>query len=127
MAEALWRARFGEDAPAVSCGVAPATYADGFMIAVMAETGADLSSFECRDLAHTAIDADTLVVCLAEEACDEARRLAGEAGARFEDWRLPDPAIVEGGRETKLDAYRAVRDELARRIAGFERETGHGR
>ena len=29
---------------------------------------------------------------------------------------MPDPSLVEGSRETQLDAYRTVRDLLMRRI-----------
>ena len=31
-------------------------------------------------------------------------------------WRMPDPSLVEGSREMQLDAYRAMRDLLMRRI-----------
>lgn len=119
MGEALWRKRFGDKAQAVSCGVEPAAFPDGYMIAVMAETGADLSRFECRDLNDVSPGPGSLVVCLAEEACDEARRLAERTGARAEDWVLPDPTEAPGGRDAKLDAYRAVRDRLAERIEIF--------
>ncbi len=119
MGEALWRKRFGAQAQAVSCGVEPAAFPDGYMIAVMAETGADLSRFECRDLNDVSPGPGSLVVCLAEEACDEARRLAERTGARAEDWVLPDPTEAPGGRDAKLDAYRAVRDRLAERIEIF--------
>ena len=33
-----------------------------------------------------------------------------------EFWNTLDPTIVEGNRETRLDAYRQVRDFLKRRI-----------
>jgi hypothetical protein len=29
---------------------------------------------------------------------------------------MPDPSVVEGSRESRLDAYRALRDLLMRRI-----------
>jgi hypothetical protein len=33
-----------------------------------------------------------------------------------EFWNTFDPSIIEGSREVRLDAYRAVRDTLLRRI-----------
>ena len=33
-----------------------------------------------------------------------------------EFWNTFDPSIVEGSRETRLDAYRAVRDRLIEKI-----------
>ena len=33
-----------------------------------------------------------------------------------EFWPMLDPTVVEGSRETRLDAYRDVRDTLMRRI-----------
>jgi protein-tyrosine-phosphatase len=116
MAEALWRARFGADAKAQSCGIEPASCADGFMIAVMREEGADLSSFEPQGLEAIAADPETLVICLAPEADAAAKALAKSAKARVEHWHLADPAEIEGSREARLDAYRAIRDALKFRI-----------
>ena len=33
-----------------------------------------------------------------------------------EFWMTMDPSIIEGNREVRLDAYRAVRDQLKKRI-----------
>ena len=33
-----------------------------------------------------------------------------------EFWNTLDPSIIEGARETRLDAYRQVRDQLIARI-----------
>ena len=116
MAEALWRARFGPQARVQSCGIEPASVADGFMIAVMREAGADLGNFEPRGLEAVTAGPDTLVICLAPEANGAAEAFAHASGARIEHWHLADPAAVEGSRETRLDAYRAIRDALQTRI-----------
>jgi hypothetical protein len=34
----------------------------------------------------------------------------------MEYWPTPDPTATEGNREQRLDAYRAVRDQLTRQI-----------
>lgn len=119
MAEALWRARFGAGAVAVSCGVEPAELADGFMIAVMREEGADLSGFEPQGLDAVPDMPGALIVCLAAEAHEAAQALAARCAARVEDWHLPDPVAVEGSREARLEAYRAVRETLKARIASI--------
>lgn len=123
MAEALWRRRFGDDAAAVSCGLSPAAWPDGFMIAVMAEKGLDLSSFECRDLAEAGDDPAELVVCLAPEAGGEAAAFAERRDAEYALWPVIDPTTQAGGREARLAAYRAARDDIEARIARYMRES----
>jgi len=119
MAEALWKARFGSTAHVQSCGVEPAAWPDGFMIAVMAERAIDLSDFECRDLAETADDPVQLVVCLAEDADPAASAFAEARGADYRLWPVPDPAVAEGSRDVRLEAYRQARDDISARIDGF--------
>ncbi len=34
-------------------------------------------------------------------------------------WSLPDPAVVQGTEEERLDAFRSVRDQIAARIGQF--------
>jgi len=45
-------------------------------------------------------------------ALDLTRRLPFDV----EYWPIPNPTAVEGSREQRLDAYRAVRDDLLKRI-----------
>ncbi|PWE17852.1 phosphotyrosine protein phosphatase [Marinicauda salina] len=119
MAEAFWRARFGADAQALSCGVRPAGFPDGFMIRVMAEVGVDLGAFECRDLDDARAAPVELVVSLAEAAREPARAFAEACGAAFEDWPVADPTQETGPREARLAAYRDARDAVAARIAAY--------
>jgi arsenate reductase len=55
---------------------------------------------------------DALVTLCAEEVCPV---WLGEA-LRVHGGDLPDPAAVEGTADDELDAFRAVRDELDRRL-----------
>ncbi|MEO1039402.1 MAG: low molecular weight phosphatase family protein [Pseudomonadota bacterium] len=123
MAEALWRAAFGADAPAISCGVEPASFPDGFMVSVMGELGHELSDYEPQDISAAQEDGAELIVSLAGEADAAARALAGDLGAAFAAWPERDPTRTRGGREEKLDSYRAVRDAIAARISQY-RKTG---
>ena len=56
-------------------------------------------------------DVDVVVTLCAEEVCPV---FLGDA-ARFH-WALPDPAAVQGDEDTRLEAFRRVRDELRRRL-----------
>jgi len=117
MAEALLRQQAGTRSSVQSCGVEPADLADGFMIAVMREEGVDLSGFEPQGLEGVSAGPQSLVICLAAEAHGAAEAFAAACGARVEHWYFADPAIIEGGREARLDAYRAIRDALKSRIS----------
>jgi len=57
-----------------------------------------------------------LIVTLAPEAHHRALELTRTLAANVEYWPTPDPTVAEGSREQRLDAYRAVRDQLTRRI-----------
>jgi len=124
MAEALWRAAFGVEARVASCGVEPAAYADGFMLAVMAEAGYDLRAHEPRDMAGLDAIKPALVICLAEEAEEAARRMARENGAELISWPASDPTVIATRREDQLEAYRKVRDAIAQRIEDYRVQSG---
>ena len=57
-----------------------------------------------------------LIVTLTPEAHHKALELTRTLAVEVEYWPTSDPAIQEGNREQRLDAYRAVRDHLLRRI-----------
>jgi protein-tyrosine-phosphatase len=92
---------------------------DPFAVAVMTEIGLDISrhkpvTFEELD-EWEGLNFD-LIVTLAPEAHHRALELTGTTGADVEYWPTADPSAVEGNREQRLDAYRAVRDQLLARI-----------
>jgi len=92
---------------------------DPFAVAVMAEIGLDISrhkplTFEELD-EWEGLNFD-LIVTLAPEAHHRALELTRTSAVDVEYWPTPDPTIVEGSREQRLDAYRAVRDQLVERI-----------
>ena len=79
-------------------------------IQVLAEIGIDISGHRSKSLDEAPRDRVEVVVTLcAEEVCPvwlgQAHRV---------HWGLPDPAAVEG--DGGLDAFRATRDELLRRL-----------
>jgi protein-tyrosine-phosphatase len=93
---------------------------DPFAVAAMAEVGIDIAEHEPTTIEEIedldGLDFD-LIVTLAPEAHHRALTLTHRIGAEVEYWQTADPSNVEGNREQRLDAYRAVRDQLAARIA----------
>jgi len=120
MAEAFWNKRMGGGA--TSCGIAPASLPDGFMISVMGELGHDLTEFECQSLDDLEI-APLQVICLSEGADAAASIAAAQWGADYHLWSFPDPWMQQGSREMRLAAYREVRDAIETRIKAFLTES----
>lgn len=118
MAAALAEHLYGQTMKIASAGVRTAE-SDPFVTAVMEEIGIDLSKHRPMSLEEL-IDLEgfdfDLVISLSPEAHHAALDLTGEHPVAVDYWPTEDPTIVEGNREQRLDAYRAVRDELMRRI-----------
>jgi len=118
MAAALFGHLFGRSAYAGSAGVRKGEL-DPFAVAAMDEIGLDIARHrpmtfeELEDWEGLNFD---VIVTLAPEAHHRALELTRTVAAEVEYWPTPDPTIAEGSREQRLDAYRAVRDQLMRRI-----------
>ena len=118
MAAALARYFFGSSLRIAEAGVR-AGEPDPFVAAAMEEIGIDLSRHkpvtldELEDLEGLDFD---LVVSLSPEAHHRALELTRARPVRVEYWPIPNPSAVWGNREQRLDAYRAVRDDLLERI-----------
>ncbi|WP_339741502.1 low molecular weight phosphatase family protein [uncultured Maricaulis sp.] len=120
MAAALWRRQFGDAAQARSCGVIPAAFADGYMLAVMAELGCDLEDISPMALSGVIDPPAALVVSLSSAADRLARQYAADKSAEFQAWPIPDPSETGGSREQRLAAYRQTRDAIKARIADWD-------
>jgi len=89
---------------------------DPFIVAVMDEIGIDISRHQPKvfdDLEDTSFDE---VISLSPEAQHKAVEMTRVMACEVLFWRTMDPSIVEGSRETRLDACRQVRDQLMTRI-----------
>jgi protein-tyrosine-phosphatase len=89
---------------------------DPFVGLIMDEIGIDLKkhrphSFE--DLEDSAFD---LLITLSPEAQRRAEDMSRTMAIEVENWPIQDPSHVTGSREQILDSYRAVRDDLVKRI-----------
>jgi arsenate reductase len=111
MAEGIARSLAPQGVKVSSAGSSPSSVRPQ-AIRVLEEIGIDISGQRSKGL--DSIDAgsvDAVITLCAEEVCPvfpgKAHRL---------HWGLPDPAAVTGTEETRLNAFRSVRDELVRRL-----------
>ncbi len=115
MAAAIMHHHFGHKTYVASAGIA-AGDPDPFVGIIMDEIGIDLKkhrphSFE--DLEDSAFD---LLITLSPEAELRAKDMSRTMAIQVESWPIEDPSRVSGSREQILESYRAVRDDLVKRI-----------
>lgn len=115
MAEALARHYFGREIYFASAGLKRGEL-DPFAVAAMEEIGIDLA----RHRPHTFEDLEDanfdLIVTLSPESHHKALEFTRALAVDVVYWPTLDATAATGARETILDAYRAVRDSLAKRI-----------
>ena len=120
MAAQLLKQMLGSGLYVASVGVRKGEL-DPFAVAAMEEIGIDIAGHrpmtfeELEDLEGLSFD---LIVTLSPEAHHRALELTRTAAVDVEYWPTSDPTFAEGSREQRLDAYRAVRDQLMGRIRG---------
>lgn len=118
MAASLLRNMFPRAIYVSSAGVRKGQL-DPFAVAAMDEVGQDISKHrpmtieELDDWEGLNFD---LIITLSPEAHHKALDMARTLAAEVEYWPVPDPAVAEGTREQRLEAYRNVRDLLFKRI-----------
>ena len=119
MAEALMKMVYGDRVFVDSVGLRREpgeTRVDPFAAAVIDEIGGDLSDFRPKTFDDLEDESFDLVISLTPEAQHRAVELARGRAVEIEYWPTLDPTLTDGTREQRLEAYRQVRDELARRI-----------
>jgi protein-tyrosine-phosphatase len=115
MAEGLLKHLLGHRIYVDSVGVRPDKI-DPFVIEVMDELGIDLSNHRGKNFEGLEDTSYDLIVSLSPEAQHQAVELTRTMACEVEFWNTLDPTIIEGNRETRLQAYREVRDTLKKRI-----------
>jgi protein-tyrosine-phosphatase len=119
MAQALMKLAYGDAVFVDSVGLKHEEgqdEVDSFAAAVIDEAGGDLTGFHPKTFAELEDESFDVVISLTPEAQHRAVEIAREHAVDIEYWPTHDPTLVTGSREQILDAYREVRDELARRI-----------
>ncbi len=115
MAEGLLKHLLGHRVYVDSAGVR-ASAIDPFVIEVMEEIGIDMSNHRGKSFENLEDTSYDIIVSLSPEAQHQAVELTRTMACEVEFWNTLDPTIIEGNRETRLEAYRQVRDTLKKRI-----------
>ncbi len=89
---------------------------DPFVVAVLDEIGIDLSRHRPKSFEDLEDDYFDLVISLSPEAQHRAVELTRTSSCEIEFWPTMDPSLVDGSREVRLDAYRALREHLLKRL-----------
>ena len=117
MAAAIMRHLFGKFVYVDAVGVRAGAL-DLMAVEVMDEIGIEIGKYRPKrfeDLEDVSFD---FCVTLSPEAQHRAIGLAHASAIEIEYWPTMDPTMIEGSRDQRLDAYRAVRDALLRKIRG---------
>lgn len=116
MAEGIARKIFGNTADIQSAGSNPSRV-HALAIQVMKEQGVDISQQWSKsiDSINTA-DIDWVITLCAEEVC---AYLGGKVQKKH--WPFPNPTDSASSTEEQLKRFRAMRDELTRKILEFQR------
>ncbi|MBJ3777770.1 low molecular weight phosphatase family protein [Acuticoccus sp. 2012] len=89
---------------------------DPFAVAVLAESGIDISHRTPRTLDELADTSFDLIVTLAPEAHHHVLELARTQSFDVEYWPTLDPSVTHGSRAQILESYRACRDALDKQV-----------
>ena len=115
MAEAVMKYLHGRRVYVDSVGLRPHPI-DPFVVTALDEIGIDVSKHRPKGFDDLEDDYFDLVISLSPEAQHRAVELTRTSSCEIEFWPTMDPSLVTGSRETQLDAYRTLRDDLLRRL-----------
>jgi arsenate reductase len=114
MAEGLARQHFGSSVMVQSAGSRPSAV-NPLAVRVMHEVGIDIGQQTAKSVDTVEAGAiDTVVTLCAEEVCPAFFGLT----RRFH-WPLVDPVSAAGAEAERLQCFRDVRDEIARRLTSL--------
>ena len=116
MAEGLLRHAGGEAFAVESAGIEPSSVRPE-AIEIMREIGIDISKHRSKSIDEFTGQAFDYVITV----CDNAQQncpVFPEATRRIH-WSIEDPAAVGGAEQTRLEAFRAARDDLRERLGEF--------
>ena len=99
---------------AESAGVTPGD-PDPLSSAALDEIGLAIAS-PPRDVEKVKLGRFGLIVALSPQAQHRALEMTRNLGTPVEYWAVADPSAVDGSREQRLAAYRAVRDDLLKKL-----------
>src|ERR1700690_2817009 len=115
MAAAIMRHLFGKFVYVDSAGVRAGAL-DPMAVEVMEEIGIEIAKYHPKNFEDLVDSSFDLCVTLSPEAQHRATDLAHTSAIDIEYWPTMDPTLIEGSRDQRLDAYRAVRDNFLKKI-----------
>lgn len=111
MAEGLARQLFGQNVRVQSAGSHPSSV-NPLAVKVMQEIGIDISQQTSKSVDMVDADAvDTVITLCRQEVCPIFL-----TSARQMRWPLTDPATGPSDQDARLQCFRDVRDEIAKRL-----------
>lgn len=116
MAEALLKHIHGKRVFVDSAGV-KTKEVDPFAVEVLKEIGIDLSRHQGKTFDDLDDDSFDVIISLSPEAQHRAVEITRTIACDIEYWPTFDPTIaIDGNRESRLNAYRELRDHLKAKI-----------
>jgi len=115
MAAALMRHLTSKGVYVESAGVRAGAL-DPLAVEAMEEIGLEIGQHRPRRFEDLEDGSFDLVITLSPEAQHKAVEMTRTAATQVEYWPTMDPTAVDGSREQRLAAYRAVHDQLAERL-----------
>ena len=114
MAEGLVNHYLGKEWKAYSAGTEPSGYVHPKAIQAMAELDIDISGLKSKLTDRFRDQRLDLVITVCDDAAENCPIWLGEG--KVVHISFPDPAKATGTEEEKLEVFRAVRDDIRRRI-----------
>jgi arsenate reductase len=116
MAEGLLRHDGGDRFEVYSAGVAPTSVRQE-AIAVMQENGINISHHRSKPVDEFLGQEFDYVITVCDNANEQCPVFPGKTQRLH--WSFPDPAATEGSHETRLAAFREIRDQIRKRFKKF--------
>jgi arsenate reductase len=123
IAEALIRHEAGDRFDVYSAGTNPHPVRSE-AVAVLGEIGIDISRQRSKPLAEFAGRDFDYVITVCERAREECPVFSAPAGRRH--WPFPDPASFTEAGDSRMEAFRHLRDRIHARVMVFLGEGSYG-
>jgi len=89
---------------------------DPIMVEVMAEIGVDMSRHKPKLFDNLEDDSFDMIIALSPHAQHRAVELTRFINCEARFWNIFDPSLAEGTRDSRVMAYRQVRDQIQQKI-----------
>jgi arsenate reductase len=117
MAEGLVKHYLKKKWKAYSAGTQPSGSVHPLAIKTMAEIGIDISGYNSKPIEKFRKKRFDLIITVCDNAAEECPAWLGKGN--IVHISFPDPATATGAEEEKMRQFRAVRDDIHRRVFYF--------